>query len=141
MNTYFEQKILHASPVELTRMVYQRAITSVRQAQEHMRHNRVAERARAVTRAYAAIGELISALRPELAPELAGRLQSLYLYTQRRLLAANQEQTDAPLAEALTVLLTLAEAWADVEHTPVREWEGSNMPHAAREATPYMMSA
>lgn len=114
MNPYFEQSVLNADPTELIRMVYQRAISSVRDAREHLQHKRIAERSAAVTRAYAAIGELLIALRPEAAPELASRLQSLYFYMQQRLLDANMEQADAPLAEVLGLLTTLAEAWAGV---------------------------
>ncbi len=115
MNPYFEQKILSAGPIELTRLVYQRAITCVREAREHLRNKKIVERSAAVTRAYAAVGELISALHPESAPELAHQLRSLYLHIQRRLLDGNLQQADPPLAEALTLLMTLAEAWAGLE--------------------------
>jgi flagellar secretion chaperone FliS len=114
MNPYFEQTILNADPIELTRLVFQRAISSVREARERMREGKIAERAAAITRAYAALAELLSALRPETAPEIAGRLQSLYLYMQGRLLEANQQQADQPLAEVLGLLSTLSEAWSGV---------------------------
>ncbi len=112
MNPYYEQKILNSEPIELVRLVYQRAISCVRESREHLQHKRIRERSSAITRAYAAIAELIVSLRPEVAPEMCGRLGGLYDYMQRRLLEANIQQKDEPLAEVLGLLTTLAEAWA-----------------------------
>ena len=89
MNPYFEQTILNADPTELIKMVYQRAISCVRDAREHLRHKRIAERSAAIMRAYAALTELLAALRSDVAPDLAERLQNLYFYMQRRLVDAN----------------------------------------------------
>jgi flagellar secretion chaperone FliS len=114
MNPYFEQKILSVDPIELIRLVYQRALSCVTEAREHVRHRRIPERSAAIMRAYMAIHELLCALEPEVAPELCERLKSLYLYMQQRLLEANARQEDPPLAEVLKLLTTLAEAWSGV---------------------------
>jgi flagellar secretion chaperone FliS len=114
MNPYFEQTILHADPVQLIGMIYQRALASVREAREHLADKRILERSTAIGRAYRALAELNTALRPETAPEIAARLQGLYHYMMQRLLDANMQQADAPLEEVLSLLSTLAEAWAGV---------------------------
>ena len=114
MNPYYEQMILNAEPVELIRLLYQRSISCVREAREHLAHKRIGERSTAITRAYAAIEQLIVALRPENAPVLCSRLQGLYVYMQQRLLDANMQQADAPMAEVLNLLTTLAEGWSGV---------------------------
>jgi flagellar protein FliS len=114
MNPYFEQTILNADPVNLIVMVYQRAISCVRDAREHLQKKKIAERSAAIMRAYAAIEELLGALRPESAPGLSAGLKSLYFYMQQRLLDANMQQTDPPLAEVLGLLITLSEAWSEV---------------------------
>ncbi len=114
MNPYFEQTIINADPIDLIRMLYQRAIFSVREAREHLQHKRIAERSAAIMRAYLVIAELHAALRPETAPDLSRRLQSLYFYIQQRLLDANAQQADQPLAEVLGLLLTLEEGWSGV---------------------------
>jgi flagellar protein FliS len=128
MNPYLEQTILNADPIELIGMVYQRAIFCVRDARDHLRHKRIAARSAAIMGAYSALAELLAALRPEIAPELSGRLQSLYHYMQRRLLEANARQIDQPLAEVLRLLNTLAEGWSGVaaELGPNREPSGMN---------------
>lgn len=112
MNPYFEHKILSVDPIELIRLVYQRARSCVADAREHLRNKRILERSAAIMRAYMAIHELLSALQPEAAPELCERLQNLYLYMQKRLLEANMRQEDPPLAEVLKLLTTLEEGWA-----------------------------
>lgn len=111
MNPYFEQMILGASPVELIRLLYQRAIRGVREARQHLEAGRIAERSSAISHAYAVITELMSALNDEEAPEIAARLRGLYVYVQERLVEANLKQADAPLADALGVLTVLSEAW------------------------------
>jgi flagellar protein FliS len=121
MNQYFEQMILTASPVELIRMLYQRAIASVRDARQHLENRRIVERGKSINQAYLILLELSGSLRTEEAPQLATRLKGLYTYIQARLLEANMQQTDAPLAEALALLTTLAEGWSsvpDVAETP-----------------------
>lgn len=132
MNPYFEQKIRNADPIDLIGIVYQHAVSCVRGAREHLRLKRIAERSAAIMRAYSAVAELIAALRPEEAPELSGRLQSLYFHVQQRLLDANTQQTDQPLAEVLGVLITLEEAWSGVA---AQLASGKEAPAGSREAT------
>lgn len=115
MNPYLERTILDADPIELVRLLYQRVIACIRDAREHVAHRRIAERAAAITRAHAALSELRLSLREEAAPELANNLRALYDFVQQRLLDANVRQEDRPLAEALGVMLTLAEAWNGVK--------------------------
>ncbi len=133
MNQYFEQMILTASPVELIRMLYQRAIASVREARQHLANRRIMERGKAINQAYLILQELSASIRTEEAPQLGGRLRALYVYIQRKLLEANLQQRDEPLAEALTLLVTLGEAWSsipDAVEAPARDavrnpWAGA----------------
>jgi flagellar protein FliS len=114
MNPYFEQTILNADSIDLVRMMYQRTISWVLEARGHLANKRITERSAAIMRAYAVLAELLAALRPEMAPELSLRLQSLYHYMQQRLLDANMRQADHPLAEVLDLLITLESAWTGV---------------------------
>jgi flagellar protein FliS len=114
MNPYFEQVILSASPVELVRLMYQRAIALVTDARDHLKAGRIKERGLAINRAYAILTELMVSLDPEKAPEMASNLKKLYCYMQERLIEANFQQKDAPLGETVRLLSTLADAWKDV---------------------------
>lgn len=118
MNPYIEQKILTADPVELIRILYQHGILSVREAREHLRAGRILARAKAINKAWAVLAELICSLRPDASPEIANRLRDLYCYMQRRLVAANFDQKDEPLAEVLGLMTTLSEAWMPAESAP-----------------------
>jgi flagellar protein FliS len=112
MNRYFEETILNADPIDLIRLLYQRAISCVEDARVHLREKRIAPRSAAINRAYAVLAELIASLRPEAAPEISRQLCSLYFYIQQRLLDANLQQAEQPLTEVLSLLATLDEAWA-----------------------------
>jgi len=114
MNRYFEETIINADPIDLIRVLYQRAISCLQDAREHLRNRRIADRSAAIMKAYMVLAELISALRPEAAPELAARLRNLYTYMQQRLLDANIRQAEHPLAEVISLLTTLEEGWAGV---------------------------
>jgi flagellar secretion chaperone FliS len=114
MNPYFEQTVMNAGPVELVQLLHQRAIAYVKSAREHLRHGRIADRARMIGDAYAVIAELRNSLRPEVAPDMTARLQGLYLYMQRLLLEANFAQADGPLAEVGSLLSTLSDGWSGV---------------------------
>lgn len=120
MNPYFEQMILNASPTELIRLLYQRSLRAIRDARRHLAEGQIAERSACITHAYAIVEELMSSLQPEAAPELAARLRALYCYVQERLVEANLQQTDPPLAEALGLMTTLSEAWQEPAKTVER---------------------
>ena len=84
-----------------------------------------------------------------IAPELSGRLRNLYLYMQQRLLDANMQQVDPPLAEVLGLLITLEEAWSGVAAQlaqnrdaqtgveEVRETEDGEWRHAVQGSSAY----
>ena len=110
-DAYVESRVLSADPLELVRLLYQAAIESVRDARRFLGEGKIAERSRSISKACEIVIELNSALDHRQGGEIATRLAGLYDYMLRRLLQANLEQTDAPLADVLGLLSTLAEAW------------------------------
>ena len=141
MNTYFEQMVLSASPVELIRLLYQRAIRSVREAREHLRNGRIEERCASINRASSVLMELTSSLRADVAPEVTERLTHLYAYMMNRLVEANLQQRDEPLEEVASLMLTLEEAWCAIPdyHTLVKR-EESPLRRAAAGVTSKVMA-
>jgi flagellar protein FliS len=103
--------ILTAEPIELVRILYRTALDSVSAARAHLAAGEIKERSQAISKAVSIIHELALSLNPEVEPSLAGTLAELYDYMQRRLLAANFEQSDAPLAEVMGLLETMTDAW------------------------------
>jgi len=114
-DAYVETRILSATPMELVRLLYQGCVLAVRDARHHLAEGRIAERSRAITQACEILMELNSALDHQRGGEIAGRLAQLYDYMLRRLLQANSEQSEAPLAEVLGLLGTLGEAWESLQ--------------------------
>jgi flagellar protein FliS len=108
---YLESRVLSANPVELVLMLHQSASGAVRDARRHLAAGAIAERSRSINKACGVLAELISSLDRERGGEIAQRLRQLYDYMYARLIEANREQADAPLADVLGLLATLSEAW------------------------------
>jgi flagellar protein FliS len=113
-DAYLESRVLAADPVELVNLLYQACIQAVREARRHLAEGRIAERSKQINHACAIIIELAASLDHERGGEISQRLALLYDYMQRRLLEANMQQSDAPLADVLGLLSTLSDAWAGV---------------------------
>jgi flagellar protein FliS len=110
-DAYLEGRILSADPLELVRILYHGCSDAVRDARRRLEEGDIAGRSRAITKAYEILAELLGSIDRERGGEIAGRLAQLYDYMQARLIEANCRQEDAPLAEVVSLLATLGEAW------------------------------
>ncbi len=115
---YLEANVLSASPVELVRLLYRRALDAVAAARRHLQDGDIQARSREISRAMEIAIELAGSLNREKGGDVALRLASLYDYIGRRLLEANLHQDDTALAEVEALFATLAEAWAGVRDVP-----------------------
>jgi flagellar biosynthetic protein FliS len=79
-------------------------------------------------KAWDILHELSTSLDRAQAPELSSRLAELYAHMQQRLIDANVQQADAPLAEVETLLITLSEAWQTVQTSAPRAREAEYQP-------------
>jgi flagellar protein FliS len=113
-NTYFETEIMTADPVRLVQLLYRGAMESVAASRRHLAAGAIRERSRQINKALGIVHELLETLDRERGGEIARNLAGLYAYMSTRLIEANAQQIDAPLAEVETLLATLAEAWAPV---------------------------
>jgi flagellar secretion chaperone FliS len=124
-DTYLEERVLSADPVELVHMLYQAAIASVGDARRHLAERRIADRAKAISKACAILMELNTSLDHERGGEFSVRLSQLYGYMHGRLVEANRRQIEEPLDEVAGLLDTLSESWSGVkaglEETKPRE--------------------
>jgi len=109
-NTYLEAEVFGADPVKLIHMLYRGAIEAVGAARRHLAAKQIRERSRQVNKAWSILQELSQSLDLERGGEIACRLGELYDYMQRRLIEANAQQSDAPLAEVESLLNTRCEA-------------------------------
>lgn len=109
---YLEAKVMSASPVELVRMLYRRALGAVGAARRHLAGGDIRARSREISRAMEIAVELAGSLDRDKGGDVALRLATLYDYIGRRLLEANLHQDDAALADVEGLLATLDEGWA-----------------------------
>ncbi len=110
-DAYLENRVLSASPLDLVRILYQAALSAVRDARRSVSTGDIASRARSISKACAILMELTNSLDAKRGGEIARRLTALYEYMHSRLLDANMRQDEEPLAEVLGLMATLAEAW------------------------------
>ncbi|SPF51827.1 Flagellar protein FliS [Candidatus Sulfopaludibacter sp. SbA4] len=110
-DAYLESRIYSADPTELIRLLYQTATGAVRNARHHLAAGDIRARTRSITAACEILIELAGSLDHARGGEISRRLAQLYDYMTRKLIEAHFQQSDAPLAEVLGLLATLAEAW------------------------------
>jgi flagellar secretion chaperone FliS len=114
-DTYLEERILSADPVELVQMLYQAAIRAVGDARRYLAERNIAARARSISKVCDILMELNTSLDFERGGEMSQRLSQLYGYMHRRLIEANFRQSDEPLAEVAGLLNTLLEGWSEAK--------------------------
>ena len=118
---YFEASVLTAEPVELIRILHRSAFESLQDARVHLAAGDIAGHSAAISKTMNIVRELSLSVNHESEPVLARRLVELYDYMQRRLLAGQQEQSEKPVSEVMSLLSTLCEAWEKVEIHPQEE--------------------
>ena len=114
-NHYRETAIKTANPLQLVVMLYEGAIHSLQQAQEHVRRKEIASRLRCVNRAVSIISELHSSLNLKEGSDIANSLDRLYAYMKQRIIEGNIQQNSEPLAEVVSLLENLRSAWSELE--------------------------
>jgi len=114
-DAYLEGRVLTADPMELIRMLYEHALRLVEDARFSLAHGDIAARSKSISRTIAILSELDGALDHEVGGSISRNLAELYHYMRQRLLTANFNQEDAPLAEVETLLKTLGEAWKGIQ--------------------------
>ena len=118
LERYRQTDVTTTSPVGLIVKLYDGAMRFSLQARGHIEEGRVAERARALSRALAIVNELQCALDLEKGGEIGQNLHDLYDFVSGRLVAANLEGRAEAIDEAVGVLETLADAWRQIAANP-----------------------
>ena len=107
-----QRQLRHA--VHLDQRLAERLKCGVLAVRNSQRMGEIGERSRKINKAYEILTELSVSLDHQKGGKISQQLGRLYDYMQGRLLEANIQQADAPLAETLGLLSTLSEAWASV---------------------------
>jgi flagellar protein FliS len=107
---YLSERVLTASPAELTAMLYDACVGALKLAarlQESGEHLRAGTR---LVKAQDIVLELRTTLNPA-AGDMALRLDALYTYVFGLLVTANVKRDGAATLEALAVMEPIAQAW------------------------------
>jgi flagellar secretion chaperone FliS len=113
---YIASRVAAATPVELTRMLYEGAVKSVQEAVTAHRAGDILARGNAVTKAVQILGELRFSLRRDVAPQYCDTLSGLYGYLQNRLIQAHAEKSESMLQEVGGLIQNLLEGWIGAMH-------------------------
>jgi len=115
-----ETSVIAASPHKLIVMLYDGALSAIRNAGKHMSAGQIAEKGAAISKALDIINNgLRASLDKKAGGEIAGNLDSLYAYMTERLLTANLQNKAEMLEEVQTLLTDLRDAWTQIGEKPV----------------------
>lgn len=107
---YLAERVLTASPAELTAIVFDTTVGSIGAAMRAQQAGDRATRTAKLLKAQRLVLELRLTLNPA-AGELAENLEKLYVYCHERLVAGNQDGNLRAMQEAVDVLVPLRDAW------------------------------
>jgi len=108
---YLRTKVLTATPEQLQLMLYDGAIRFAEQAKVALLNKNYEESYRLISRVQKILTELSCSLKHDVAPEICGKLASLYGYVYRKLIEANIDHTVESMQEALGILHYQRETW------------------------------
>ena len=114
VHRYREVAVKTANPLQLVVLLYDAALQSLQEAQEHIRRKSIADRVRCINHSISVISELQAALNLKEGGEIARSLDQLYSYMRQRIFKANLEQRPEPLAEVIKLLENLRSAWSEL---------------------------
>ncbi len=112
---YLESKALSAQPTELVHMLYQLAIDNLNAAIACLDTGDAFARARAVTKAEEAVHELVVSLDRAVDAPFTRTLADLYNYVLDCIVKGHGKKSEQAFRDALSVLKTLAGAWAQIK--------------------------
>jgi len=108
---YLEQKVMTASPEELTLMLYEGAIKFTKQAKIFNEEKNIEKTSNAILRVTAIYGELQATLNVDYS--VSAELDRLYDYILHRLSEANIQKDGAILDEILEMSIDFRDTWKE----------------------------
>ncbi len=111
---YLAQQIMSASPAKLVAMLYERAITLLRETVEAIEAGDIGRRWRANGKATEVISHLWGTLDRERGGEIAENLNRVYGYMMRRLTMVDVENDAQAAREVIELLEPLRCSWQEI---------------------------
>lgn len=111
-NAYLRTQVLTASPEKLRLMLLDGALRFAQQAADGMAVKDYEATYNGITQARAIVLELATSIRADVDPELAERVQSVYMFLYRELVDASLTRDQARLQKAIELLEYERETWS-----------------------------
>ncbi len=109
---YLRTRVLTATPEQLQLMLYDGALRFGEQARLALEKKNYEESYNNIAKVQKILTELSCTLKHDLAPDLCGKLASLYNFAYRKLIEANVAHKIESLVEAMDVLRFQRDTWA-----------------------------
>ena len=119
---YLAEKVATASPAELTGMLFDKVVVTVRRGKAHLQAGEWDAARGRLLLAQRIVLELRTSLDPSSSADaaaIAGNLERLYAWCYKRLVDANVGRDPHAADDALEVLEPLRETWRQICHAPV----------------------
>ena len=111
VSTYLTQQVMTASPAKLVSMLYDKALTSLKEAVSAIEKGEIEARWKANARATEIISHMWSTLDREKGGEIAENLEGLFSFILARLPEVDVRNDPEPAREAISLLEPIAESW------------------------------
>jgi len=112
-DVYLKNRIEGMSNDELILFIYQEMLKILNQAVYYFEKNEIEKRVNAVNKGLEVVHALLSVLNYEAGGEIALRLRSLYLYSIKKLTAANFHRDPKMVGEVMNIFRNLHAGWAE----------------------------
>ena len=113
-NPYLENMIMTASPQQLQMMLYDGVLRFIDSGKTDMTNGKWEGVHDNLTKARAIVAELMSGLKPKVAPELCSKLAALYVFVYQKLITGGTQRDTTQLDDALKVLRIQRDAWSEL---------------------------
>ncbi|MBB3168431.1 flagellar export chaperone FliS [Simiduia aestuariiviva] len=110
-----ESVVADASPHKLISLLFNHTRAQLKAALVAHQADREAIRRDAISKAVDCLSGLADSLNFDVSSELPYNLHNLYLYMQRTLIGCQRDFSEGKVNEVLSLLETLADAWAQIE--------------------------
>jgi flagellar protein FliS len=133
---YLNQQVMTASPAKLVYMLYDRAISSLREAIAAIEAGEIEARWKANNRALDILEHMWSTLDLEKGAEIGDNLNKLFPYMMMRLPDVDLQNDPAPAQEVIVLLQPLRDAWREIAMKGPDAGPGTVAPKSAKTSTP-----
>ncbi|HLP57663.1 MAG TPA: flagellar export chaperone FliS [Candidatus Deferrimicrobium sp.] len=112
-DVYLRNRIEGMSNDELILFIYQEMLKVLNQTIYYFEKNEIENRVTAINKGIEVVHALLSILNYEAGGEIALRLRSLYLYSIKKLTAANYDRDPKMISEVMNIFRNLHAGWAE----------------------------